>query len=127
MAMKGSQYAIEHVLHPTDTDISPDGETSREFTITATSVIRLEGTIADEWDVQSKLAEPILNEDGLPIFVPEWVSETEEVFGFDSKIPATKRQIVIEGNPFMVYRIVLGSGHSGPNGLVYPIATKIYR
>ena len=109
-------YDIQHVLSPTDTDISPSGGVeSREFRVNSKSVVRLEGTIQDEWDVESKRV------DGT-----EWISETEAAFLIGEKPSTTIKQVTIEGNPNMVYRIVLGTGNSGPNGFVYPVAAQSY-
>ena len=105
---------ISHVLSPTDTTISPSGVESREFGVPSKSVVRLEGTVNGEWDVESR------REDGT-----EWVSETEATFLVGEKPSASIKQVVVEGNPNMVYRIVLGAGNSGPNGFVYPIAVEI--
>lgn len=108
---------IEHVLSPTDTDISPSGGIlSREFGVVSKSVVRLEGTIGGEWDVESR------RKDGTV-----WVSETDATFLIESKPSAEKHQITIEGNPNMVYRINLGAGNNGPDGYVYPVAVRQYR
>ena len=109
-------FPIEHVLSPTNTEISPvDGIESREFSIVSKSVVRLEGIINDNWDVESK------RKDGT-----EWISETLATFGIGERPSREIKQVTIEGNPNLVYRIVLGTGNSGPNGYVYPIGVQAY-
>lgn len=109
-------YDISHVLSPTDTDISPSGGIlSREFRVVTKSVVRLEGTVGGEWDVESR------RKDGT-----EWVSETEEAFLIGQRPTATIKQVTIEGNPNLVYRINLGTGNDGPDGFVYPVAVQSF-
>ena len=113
-------YGVKKVMDADET-------VSQPFRISANGVVRLEGTPDAEWDVESKVAEDILDEDGEVIFAAAdsvWTSETEATYGLTDKPTADDRQITIDGNPNMEYRINLGAGSAGPIGLLYSVSTR---
>ena len=115
-----SGYDIDQVLHPTDTDISPSGTVSREFGVPSKSVVRIEGTLTGEWDVESR------RKDGT-----EWISESSGVWSGGSdpleKPSSEMKQFVVQGNPNLVYRVNLLANTAGPHAFVYEVALRRYQ
>lgn len=96
--------------------LQSDQAVSEEFSISSATVVRLEGTIAASWDVESR------RKDG-----SVWVSETEGSFQVGAKPSSTTRQVIVNGNRDMRYRINLGSGNHGPEGFIYTSSISVFK
>ena len=104
----------EQVLNATEvtSDVFPNAEVS----IKSTFVVRLEGVINDDWDIESALA------DVAPAS-RVWESDTGGL-GYTSDDKTSAEHLFL---PDCVYRINLGTGNQGPTGTLHETSINSFR
>ena len=104
----------EQVLSTTQviSDVFPTAEVS----IKSTFVVRLQGTINGDWDIESALA------DVAPAS-RVWESDTGDI-GYTSDDKTSAEHLFLPG---CVYRVNLGTGNQGPTGTLHETSINSFR
>ena len=96
------------------TQVESDVFPNAELPIKSTFVVRLQGTINGDWDIETALADAA---------TPVWESDTGGL-GYTSDDKTSAEHLYLPG---CVYRVNLGSGNQGPIGTLHETSLNNFR